>query len=202
MTLFSRSGRHHVLQPIIGRHQSPCRIFATAEADRGPLDVAQILQFCALAPAGMARGRTWLPLTSYLAGQLGRGPADGLLTTEDGTRSRSPDQGQGSRSRLRCRLRAHGSCSRGRCSGISAPAAASRVGFYRPAVAARSRTRSLVGSTGTCSQATPEQRARRLHPLDSEVAVHLCHPLHELEVAFNCGKGRPAAAGEPCKSGQ
>ena len=29
------------------------------------------------------------------------------------------------------------------------------------------------------------QRARRLHPLDGEVAVHLCHPPHELEVTFN-----------------
>ena len=29
------------------------------------------------------------------------------------------------------------------------------------------------------------QRARRLHPLDGEVAVHLCQLLHELEVTFN-----------------
>ncbi len=67
-----------------------------------------ILQFCALAAAGTARGRTWLPVTSDPAAQLGAGPADGLLTTEAGTRSRSPDQDRGSRSRLRRRLRAGG----------------------------------------------------------------------------------------------
>jgi len=38
--------------------QFPCRIFATGDADRGPLDVAQILQFCALVTGRMARGRT------------------------------------------------------------------------------------------------------------------------------------------------
>ena len=60
--LFQREARPLPNPPHPPPHRpsrkSACRIFATADADRGPLDVAQILQFCALVTAGMARGRT------------------------------------------------------------------------------------------------------------------------------------------------
>ena len=102
-----------------------------------------ILQFCAPAAAGTARGRTWLPVTSDLAARLGAGPADGLLTTGAGTRSRSPDQERGSRSRLRRRLRAGGLDSgplfRHQCFGCAESGRVPTARPWRPAHARRHR---------------------------------------------------------------
>jgi hypothetical protein len=63
----------------------------------------QIFKFCALAAAGMARRRTWLPVTAGPA-LLVRRPDDGRLTTEAGTRSWSPDQQRDPCHRLRVGL--------------------------------------------------------------------------------------------------